>query len=761
MGILDPVIQYYITYGPSLIIITLVLSITYMFISNFASVKSAYMCSSLKNAVSGEISKCFSSRIGSSCKQTDIGYTHGWCNDPDNYGPLRGTSAGPFSVKCDDWIWNSADCPPDVCSTIKAEKWGWCADKGIQRAMRGQACGPYKGKCENWVWHAKSCPSKCGESSCLEDSCICSTVKARYVVLKRVDGKDTPINISGLEVYDPSGVIIAPDTMTPSLWPQFEDEATYGPQFILDDKDGTAQTVASKDAYMQLDLKTEKAIGRIIIRNRTDKNKDYIVGTALVLRKSDNSSAVYRKITNAQDLYNIEIGKTSSIQATTDRQKADAASIAQAKAASIAQAIADKAAADKAIADKAAADKAAADKILADKLAEERIAKAKAAVIKVPVTIPDRFRIKSKSKFNLCLDDGGGLHGKSVVKLALCDPNSINQHYIYDAKNKIIKNTDKSDTCIRNYGAKNPLRIDDCNPNKGQQFTYSLDKQKFISQDDTTLCMDDGGGAKPGSTFTLWPCENNSSNQGFELVSAPFAPKPSVSWSKIPGNLTVVRSNKDWSWSVDKGLNIYMTKDPIAGNWKKMDGKATSIAVGPDNVWIVGTDGYNYKRPADGSGKWKKIPGNLTQISISPNGEVWGINAASENNIWYCSKTATEDCTGGWHRLAKFTSKAKHIDAGENMVVATTVDNQVIYGDTKDGNVPWNIIPGQFRVVSVGADALYGLDPFGNMSVCKLPCEGRWTKVDGKLNSIDVYGKGLIGVGVDNSMLKGDVTIPV
>ena len=300
-GFLAPIIQYYIVYGPSLIIASLVLGVTYMFISNFSSIRSAYLCTSLKNVVNGEVGKCFNSRIGPTCKSSDIGFTHGWCNDEDNYGPLRGTRAGPHTVKCRDWIWNKSDCPPENCSDITGSVWGWCADKGVQRGMRGQPCGPYSGSCENWLWQAKACPAQCGSSSCTDDSCICTMVKARYVILKRDDKKTERINVKEIEVYDSNGYRIKGFRV--KLWPLDEDSE----KTIL-------ITKASRDAYIQLDLGEDKPLGRIVIRNRTDCCDGRIIGCALVLRKDNNSTALYRKITEAKAVYDIPIGKAKPVQ---------------------------------------------------------------------------------------------------------------------------------------------------------------------------------------------------------------------------------------------------------------------------------------------------------------------------------------------------------------------------------------------------------------------------------------------------------------
>ena len=304
-GFLLPVVQYYTAYGPVLILLSLILGITYLFISNFASVRSAYMCTSLKNVLNGNVGKCFGSRLGPTCMSSDIGFTHGWCNDEDNYGPLRGTRTGPYSVKCKDWVWNKSECPPNHCNKIKGTEWGWCADKGVQRAMRGQACGPYEGGCDTWIWQANACPMQCGAPNCKDDSCICTMVRARYIILKRSDNKSEHINIKQIEVYDSNGYKIK--GIRPTLWPSYTDSEN-GPQQIISGK-SFSSTGKNKNAYMQLDLGDDKPIGRVVITNRTDCCQDRIVGCSLILRKNDNSIAMFRKITEVKDVYDIPIGK--------------------------------------------------------------------------------------------------------------------------------------------------------------------------------------------------------------------------------------------------------------------------------------------------------------------------------------------------------------------------------------------------------------------------------------------------------------------
>lgn len=162
-------VQYYSLYGPLLLFITIVLSSFYWIVASWYGILSTYHCISLKNVVTGNVYKCFSDRPGETCQNTEVGYTLGWCNDPDHYGAHPGTRAGPYGFSCNQWTWTQKSCPPAVCAgefpkgigSQDPQLWGWCADEGVDRAMIGAPCGPREGSCNNWVWDVKKCPTGC------------------------------------------------------------------------------------------------------------------------------------------------------------------------------------------------------------------------------------------------------------------------------------------------------------------------------------------------------------------------------------------------------------------------------------------------------------------------------------------------------------------------------------------------------------------------------------------------------------------------
>jgi hypothetical protein len=202
----DLFLRYYRIYGPLLIVATLGYMIIFWSAANWTSLKASYNCLSLKNVIQGNIHKCFSSRVGPTCRHSDIGYIYGWCNDPDNHGPMPGNNMGPYNTYCSQWIWSNEDCPPDHCSgdfpqgldnqecKLGTQKWGWCADQGVDKAMIGTVCGPVGTRCDKWIWDAKKCPQTCDplvkqvQQQCHRNS----KGQCNHICGKMPDGSDKP-----------------------------------------------------------------------------------------------------------------------------------------------------------------------------------------------------------------------------------------------------------------------------------------------------------------------------------------------------------------------------------------------------------------------------------------------------------------------------------------------------------------------------------------------------------------------------------------
>jgi hypothetical protein len=578
-GFLQPVVQYYTAYGPVLIVLSLVLGITYLFISNFASVRSAYMCTSLKNVLTGNVGKCFGSRLGPTCKTSDIGFTHGWCNDEDNYGPLRGTRAGPYSVRCKDWIWNKSACPPNQCNKINGTEWGWCADKGVQRAMRGQACGPYEGSCDTWIWQANACPTQCGSPNCKDDSCICTMVRARYVIVKRSDDKDEYINLKQIEVYDSNGYKIK--GIRPTLWPVYSDK--YGPDKVLSGS-SFAHTGKSKNAYVQLDLGDDKPIGRVVITNRADCCKDRMVGCSLILRKNDNSIAMFRKITDIQAVYNIPIGKAKPVQAPLTQTATVVTTPVPARPNAPATTI---------------------SKAPGPASSATTISKAPAPSPAGPAK-PVRTWKQIPGKLKSVSGDNGWTWG-------------------VNASNDIYKCRSPCDGKWEHV----PGKLKQIDVGGAQVWGVSpIDQIFWRSKAGEGQWHNVGGKLKHvsvGPTNRVWGV--NTRDDIFMCKSVPCR----GDWHQVPGKLKQVDVTATEVWGVNANNDIYKRPAGPLGSWKQVPGKLKYVSATDKRVVGVNSDDniYTCKQPCNGN--WKQLKGNLKQVEVGANTLI-GVNR--EDNIY-------------------------------------------------------------------------------------------------------------------------------
>jgi hypothetical protein len=168
------IINYGSYYWKPLILATIIVNIIYYIVGNWEWLLAINNCMTLNRLGRGNIGKCFNTINSNTtvCQDLTHGYTYGWCNDQDNYGPLPGTQDGPYGSTCVDWSWVKTDCPPVECSgkypygiadQTPYQRWGWCADPGVNRAMRGKQCGPTEGTCNNWIWDQALCPKTCGK----------------------------------------------------------------------------------------------------------------------------------------------------------------------------------------------------------------------------------------------------------------------------------------------------------------------------------------------------------------------------------------------------------------------------------------------------------------------------------------------------------------------------------------------------------------------------------------------------------------------
>lgn len=138
---------------------------------------------------------------------------------------------------------------------------------------------------------------------------------AQFVRLQRTDNRDEYINILEMEVYDGSNNKITAGVI-PSLGPQYENANVFGPQFMIDSKatvnwgengSGLPHTMNTKDAFMQIDLGSNKEITKVVVKNRLDCCKARIIGASLILISSDGTEIFKESINEVKDVYTFDI----------------------------------------------------------------------------------------------------------------------------------------------------------------------------------------------------------------------------------------------------------------------------------------------------------------------------------------------------------------------------------------------------------------------------------------------------------------------
>lgn len=167
------IIMYGTRFWKPLVIATIIVNVIYYIVGNWEWLFAVNSCMTLNKLVRGKLGTCLATPAADiSCQEMQHGYSFGWCNDPDNNGPMPGTKDGPYGATCQNWSWKKSECPPVQCSgkypygiagQQPFQKWGWCADPGVNRAMKGKMCGPdpSEGTCNNWIWDPSQCPKTC------------------------------------------------------------------------------------------------------------------------------------------------------------------------------------------------------------------------------------------------------------------------------------------------------------------------------------------------------------------------------------------------------------------------------------------------------------------------------------------------------------------------------------------------------------------------------------------------------------------------
>ncbi|DAZ93045.1 TPA: LOW QUALITY PROTEIN: hypothetical protein N0F65_009793 [Lagenidium giganteum] len=156
------------------------------------------------------------------------------------------------------------------------------------------------------------------------------------------------------------------------------------------------------------------------------------------------------------------------------------------------------------------------------------------------------FVVQLASKGFLCVDDGGGTKSGAVLTQGTCDPTNINQIFVYDAKNQMVKSARKNNLCWDDGGAlfglgltSNQLWACDVN-NKNQKWVYDSKTRMFKNPRKNNICLDDHGGRTPGANdIHPYSCDVNNANQRFlpvSLANMPKNPPYVVPAELFPGN---------------------------------------------------------------------------------------------------------------------------------------------------------------------------------------------------------------------------------
>jgi hypothetical protein len=135
-----------------------------------------------------------------------------------------------------------------------------------------------------------------------------NNVIGRYIILKRVDNKNECININEIEVYNLNGDKYSLENDSSAIITastNYDDSNSYIPKNAVDNNVKTIyHSKCKSDDWIKIDLKINKSIGKIIVKNRFDCCKDRIIGCRIYI-VNNNDKIVYQSeiIKNEADIY--------------------------------------------------------------------------------------------------------------------------------------------------------------------------------------------------------------------------------------------------------------------------------------------------------------------------------------------------------------------------------------------------------------------------------------------------------------------------
>lgn len=124
-------------------------------------------------------------------------------------------------------------------------------------------------------------------------------------------------------------------------------------------------------------------------------------------------------------------------------------------------------------------------------------------------------------KQDLCMDDGGARKGAlSTFMSRACNPTSVNQVFVFDEHNLMLKSAKKPNLCLSDGGATNPgdgpVHMDICDPSSAdQRFIYDEGGIQFRNPL-KDLCLDDGGAI--GASYKMEKCNADNQDQVFTIL---------------------------------------------------------------------------------------------------------------------------------------------------------------------------------------------------------------------------------------------------
>jgi hypothetical protein len=228
------------------------------------------------------------------------------------------------------------------------------------------------------------------------------------------------------------------------------------------------------------------------------------------------------------------------------------------------------------------------------------------------------FRIRTNSKSNSCMDDGGVTGSNDTLRswIYSCSNGNYNQSYAYDPVTGLLYSPSKN-LCVDTTGDQLHLRPCD-STNAKQIWSFNTSQNQLQNQ---SRCIDDGGGSDTNNTYHYLAsaCDNTNGNQKYALETNTVLPdrifqvsadinvimsgtpvvmhsywfnklKNSNNYSAVlqnDGNFVVYNSNGTAKWNTNtsgKGTKPYRLAMQSDGNLVLYDINKTAI-------WSTGTKG--------------------------------------------------------------------------------------------------------------------------------------------------------------------------